>query len=118
MSTADEIKGLRTAAGQAGDLAMVAICDRALAGDETARREAIECWADGAWRDFDPRGWALAAKAGDYLARYELDAEDDPGSRCGLSDATIAEVKRALGSGLTIEADDRGLRVVAIDVDE
>lgn len=31
--TTYEIKGLRDAAGEAGDMAMVAVCDEALAGD-------------------------------------------------------------------------------------
>jgi hypothetical protein len=36
------IKQLRDAAGQAGDLEQVAICDRALEGDEDARRDCAE----------------------------------------------------------------------------
>jgi len=41
-----EIQGLRGAAGQAGDLEQVAICDRALGGDEAARTECAQVIAD------------------------------------------------------------------------
>lgn len=39
MVTDEQIEALRSEAGVAGDLAQVAVCDRALDGDEAARRE-------------------------------------------------------------------------------
>lgn len=44
--TTDQIRQLRTEAGQAGDLSQVALCDKALAGDEAARRECAEVISD------------------------------------------------------------------------
>lgn len=44
-----QIEALRTEAGQAGDLAQVALCDAALAGDEAALAECervLNAWAD------------------------------------------------------------------------
>ena len=43
-----QIRALRSEAGVAGDLAQVAICDRALAGDADARRECARVIADAA----------------------------------------------------------------------
>lgn len=40
--TNDQISTLRSEAGQAGDLEMVAICDQAIAGDESARNECAD----------------------------------------------------------------------------
>ena len=44
---AGEIRSLRTAAGQAGDLSQVAICDRALDGDRRALQICAGVLADG-----------------------------------------------------------------------
>lgn len=61
--------------------------------------------------------WARAAKAGDYLCRY--DGDDDPGSRCGRSDAELGEIKAELRKrGLVLRADDKGLVARAVPVDE
>jgi len=46
--TRAQIAALRSEAGVAGDLAQVAICDRALAGDAEARRECARVIADAA----------------------------------------------------------------------
>lgn len=54
---------------------------------------------------------------GEYLARYEDSDEPDPGSRCGYSDSELAAFERGLASrGLRLIADDRGLRVIAGEV--
>lgn len=45
------IRALSTEAGEHGDLEMVAICERALAGDEQARRECTRVIADAAQAD-------------------------------------------------------------------
>lgn len=39
--TETQIEALRTEAGEHGDAAQVAVCDRALDGDDTARRECV-----------------------------------------------------------------------------
>lgn len=44
--TKNQIQALRTEAGAAGDLKQVAICDRALDGDEAARAECARVIAD------------------------------------------------------------------------
>jgi hypothetical protein len=65
--------------------------------------------------------WSETVTEGEYLASYEdddLDEVSDPGSRCGYDDATLAQVRSWLGErGMTIEADDRGLCVVAVEVE-
>ena len=48
--TQEQIQALRDEAGQAGDLEQVAICDRALEGDETAMAECECVIADAAAR--------------------------------------------------------------------
>lgn len=48
--THEQIQALRDEAGQAGDLEQVAICDRALEGDETAIAECERVIADAAAR--------------------------------------------------------------------
>ena len=62
--------------------------------------------------------WAETAVEGEYLASYEdddLDEHSDPGSRCGYDDAELSQVCSWLGErGLTLEADDCGLCVVAV----
>jgi len=42
----DQITTLRTEAGSAGDLAQVALCDRALTGDTEARTECVRVIRD------------------------------------------------------------------------
>lgn len=44
--TTDQIRQLRTEAGQAGDLDQVALCDKALAGDREAREECARVISD------------------------------------------------------------------------
>lgn len=44
--TEDQITELRTEAGEHGDLDMVAICDRAIDGDRTARERCAEVISD------------------------------------------------------------------------
>lgn len=44
--TDDQIAALSTEAAAAGDLAMVAVCARALAGDDTARTEVVRIIRD------------------------------------------------------------------------
>jgi hypothetical protein len=65
--------------------------------------------------------WSETVAKGEYLALYEdddLDEVSDPGSRCGYDDATLAQVRSWLGErDLTITADDRGLCVVAVEVE-
>jgi hypothetical protein len=46
--TTEQIAALRTEAGAAGDMEMVAVCDRALAGDEAARAECGQAIDDAA----------------------------------------------------------------------
>jgi hypothetical protein len=50
---AAEIEALKTAAGQAGDLAQVAICDRAMASDRDALISCAGVLADGAAQAMD-----------------------------------------------------------------
>jgi hypothetical protein len=59
--------------------------------------------------------WAQDAQVGDYLGEYDdVDADRDPGSRCGYDDPTLDDVRRILRArGLTIETDDTGIRVEA-----
>jgi hypothetical protein len=50
---------------------------------------------------------------GDYLAIYEEYA--DPGTRCGYSDSELHQIRGWLADrNLGLEADDRGLRVIAL----
>lgn len=108
------IEQLRTAAGQAGDVAQVEMCDRALEGDAQAVADCLDVCRDAMWAKVDLRAWSREAELGSYLAEY-WDGERDPGSRCGLSDQALDSVRRALRPrGLRIEADDTGIRVVAI----
>ena len=44
--TDEQIEALRNEAGEAGDLAMIEICDHALAGDDDARATCAEVIAD------------------------------------------------------------------------
>jgi hypothetical protein len=44
--TNEQIETLRAEAGQAGDLDQVAVCDAALAGDESARRKCVRVISD------------------------------------------------------------------------
>lgn len=58
--------------------------------------------------------WARdEAEAGDYLAEYDddgLDADSDPGTRCGYDDETLDAVGRILRDrGLRLGTDDVGL---------
>jgi len=46
LTTSRRLEGLRTDAGAAGDLDMVAICDRALVGDEDALSECEDVISD------------------------------------------------------------------------
>lgn len=46
--TNEQIDALRTEAGTAGDTAQVALCERALAGDEEAREECARVIAEAA----------------------------------------------------------------------
>lgn len=46
--TNEQIDALRTEAGTAGDAAQVALCERALAGDEEAREECARVIAEAA----------------------------------------------------------------------
>ena len=60
--------------------------------------------------------WARdEAEAGEYLAEYEndgLDAESDPGSRCGYEDETLDAVGRVLRErDLRLSTDDVGIVV-------
>lgn len=109
------IEQLRTAAGQAGDVAQDEMCDRALKGDAQAVADCLDVCRDAMWAKVDLRAWSREAEVGSYLAEY-WDGERDPGSRCGLSDQALDSVRRTLRSrGLRIEADDTGIRVVAIE---
>jgi hypothetical protein len=58
-----------------------------------------------------------ALEEGDYLATYSCDERDDVGSRCGYSDSELASIRSLLTvRDLRLEADDRGLRVVRVEV--
>lgn len=55
-----------------------------------------------------------AIAEGQYIARYDSEL-NDPGARCGYSDSELAQIHAWLRPrDLTIVADDRGLRVVAV----
>ena len=58
---------------------------------------------------------------GEYLAEYADDSYDDrtdSGSRCGYGDGELAQIRDWLAPrGLTVRADDRGLRVVSVDAE-
>lgn len=89
----DQIESLRTEAGEAGDLAQVAICDRALAGDESAVAECVEVLTDAAAQQdtvaetvavllgYDGRnftsvdGRELREVAGDYASTIDYEKE-------------------------------------------
>jgi hypothetical protein len=114
--TMDRIEQLKTAAGAAGDSEQVAMCERALAGYADATADCLAVCRDAQWERIDLVAWARDAAAGAYLADY-WDGERDSGSRCGLSDSAIARVNGALAKrGLTLAADDVGIRVVAVEV--
>jgi chorismate mutase len=75
--TEEQIEALRAEAGEAGDQAMVAICDRALAGSASARDECAEVIAD-----------ARAERAADEIREIAADlipygeiADDDQQAR-------------------------------------
>lgn len=57
--------------------------------------------------------WAEGCDVGDYLIEYDecgIAPEDDPGSRCGYDDATLAAIEAVLrGRGMTLVPDDTGL---------
>jgi hypothetical protein len=61
----------------------------------------------------DALAWARTAEAGEYLVEYEdtgMTDVEDPGSRCGYSDADHWEINRVLGRrNMMLVADDRGL---------
>ena len=46
-ATHNRIRALRTEAGQSGDLDQVALCDRALAGDDVALAECLRVLTNG-----------------------------------------------------------------------
>lgn len=65
-------------------------------------------------RSSEMRTWAQSAAVGQYLAAYEADSTD---ASCGYADSELAQARTWLNAhGLTIRADDRGLRVVASGV--
>ena len=112
MTSVERINELRTAAGSAGDLEQVAMCDRALDGYARAIAECLELCRDTEIGALDLDAWVRSAVAGDYLAEY-WDGERDPGSRCGLTDPVLADINARLGKrSMRLAADDRGLRVV------
>jgi len=69
----------------------------------------------------DALEWAAWAAVGEYLIEYEdsgLTDEQDPGSRCGFGDDELDAIRSALSNrGLSLTADDRGLRADVADVD-
>lgn len=62
--------------------------------------------------------WARTAEVGEYLVEYEdtgMTDVEDPGSRCGYSDAELSEVQQVLGRrDLLLVPDDRGLVAQAV----
>lgn len=75
---------------------------------------------DGALTDDAAIAWALGvAEDGDVLIEYEetgLSHEQDPGSRCGLSDPALDQIRRWLRSrDLLLVATDTGLEAMSAD---
>ena len=61
------------------------------------------------------RQQASTIAEGEYIGTYD-DAFQDHGSHCGYSDTELDQIRQWLRSrDLTIRADDRGLRVVALE---
>ena len=140
--TTKQIKALREEALVAGDYRMVDICAIALTmredhdeqtaepllgpdGDRWTRTEArAECAraiAAAEAQGYRARGhaelreWARTVNPGEYLVTYEecgLDADADPGSRCGYDDPTHDQISKWLAErNLRLDTDDVGLVV-------
>lgn len=73
--TDEDIRGLRTGAGAAGDLEQVALCDRALGGDTAAREACAEAIADGAQ--------SPCANCGCARAEHRFNGTTDACNGCG-----------------------------------
>jgi len=80
-----DIEQLGVEAGEHGDLAQVALCEAALAGDSSARAKCERVLSD-------------------------ADAQRDSGSRCGFGDDELDAIRRVLGKrDLLLRTDDKGL---------
>lgn len=73
--TNDQIEALRAEAGEAGDMAQVAICERALAGDMAARVECAHVIADAQAQQEPPTRYRVREEGGaeTTIAAHSLD---------------------------------------------
>lgn len=95
--TDDRIATLRDNAGSAGDLEQVAICNRALEGDEPARAECARVIADARAAKHEDADKTLTRLGRATDRRYRLDGETDEGLIADGVREDVGDEARRLG---------------------
>ncbi len=108
--TDEQIDALRAEAGQAGDVAQVAICDSALDGDDTARAECARVIADAeAMQDRGTDTYAIINSKGEIVSLHD---EPVPAGQGWGHDHELVELAQPHTVGDRIDWDARGREIV------